>query len=115
MIDKSSKKADSWRKAPSIFLLQNEKIVPNTEEKTTTEPTTKTPKETVHTDDSATAVEVEIEEAVPKVEKEIEKTETDPVKEEKPVETPAAVEEKDVKPAAEAPAEGEKGVEVKTV
>ncbi|KAF8047671.1 hypothetical protein N665_2883s0002 [Sinapis alba] len=90
------------------------KTVPNTEEKTTTtEATTiETPKETIHADDSATAVEVEIkeDEEAPKVEKETEKTETAPVKEEKPVETPAAVEEKDVKPAAE----DEKTVEVKT-
>ncbi|KAG2312177.1 hypothetical protein Bca52824_023734 [Brassica carinata] len=86
-----------------------EKTLPNTEEKTMTE----MPKETVHTtDDSVTAVEVEIkeEEEVPKVEKEAEKTETAPVKEEKPVENPAAVEEKDVKPAAEE----KKTVEVKT-
>ncbi|KAF8108664.1 hypothetical protein N665_0105s0017 [Sinapis alba] len=86
-----------------------EKTVPNTEEKTMTE----MPKETVHTtDDSATAIEVEIkeEEEVPKVEKETEKTETAPVKEEKPVEIPAAAEEKDVKPAAEE----ETTVEVKT-
>lgn len=86
----------------------------NTEEKTTTdEPTTETPKETVHTDDSATVVEVEIkegEEEVPKVGKETEKTEIAPVPEEKPVDIPAAVEEKDVKPAEE-----EKAVEVQTV
>ncbi|CAA7054413.1 unnamed protein product [Microthlaspi erraticum] len=93
------------------FLPQVEKIVPNTEEKTTTE----TPKETIHVDDSATAVEVEIKDEVPKVEKETENTETAPVKEEKPVEIPVAVEEKEVKPAAEAPAEEEKDVEVKTV
>ncbi|CAH8310867.1 unnamed protein product [Eruca vesicaria subsp. sativa] len=85
-----------------------EKTVPNTEEKTMTE----MPKETVHTtDDSVTAVEVEIkEEEVPKVEKETEKNETVPVKEEKPVEIPAAVEEKAVKPAAQE----EKTLEVKT-
>ncbi|XP_018468812.1 plasma membrane-associated cation-binding protein 2 [Raphanus sativus] len=87
-----------------------EKTVPNTEEKTMTE----MPKETVHTttDDSVTAVEVEIkeDEEVPKVEKETETTETAPVKDKKPVEIPAAAEEKDVKPAAEE----EKTVEVKT-
>ncbi|KAF8046119.1 hypothetical protein N665_4017s0002 [Sinapis alba] len=90
------------------------KTVPNTEEKTTTtEATTiETLKETIHADDSTTAVEVEIkeDEEAPKVEKETEKNETAPVKEEKPVETPAAVEEKDVKPAAEE----EKTLEVKT-
>uniref|UniRef100_A0A1J3ERA9 Uncharacterized protein n=1 Tax=Noccaea caerulescens TaxID=107243 RepID=A0A1J3ERA9_NOCCA len=88
--------------------IEVEKIVPNTEEKTTTE----TPKETINVDDSATAVEVEIkDEELPKVEKEIENTETAPVKKEIPVEIPAAVEEKNVKPSAEE----EKDVEVKTV
>ncbi|KAJ0243209.1 Uncharacterized protein HA466_0204240 [Hirschfeldia incana] len=74
---------------------------------------TEMPKETVHTtDDSVTAVEVEIkeDEEVPKVEKESETTETAPFKDKKPVEVPAAVEEKDVKPVAEE----EKTVEVKT-
>ncbi|EFH51042.1 hypothetical protein ARALYDRAFT_490059, partial [Arabidopsis lyrata subsp. lyrata] len=77
------------------FLLQVEKIVSNTEEKTSTE----TPKEIVYADDSATAVEVEIKgEEVLKVENETEETEIAPVKEEKPVEIPAAMEEKDAKP-----------------
>ncbi|CAH8273115.1 unnamed protein product [Arabidopsis lyrata] len=72
-----------------------EKIVSNTEEKTSTE----TPKEIVYADDSATAVEVEIKgEEVLKVENETEETEIAPVKEEKPVEIPAAMEEKDAKP-----------------
>ncbi|VVB07754.1 unnamed protein product [Arabis nemorensis] len=85
-----------------------EKIVSKTEEKIATEPTAN---ETVHTDHSATVVEVEIkEDEAPEVKKEIEKTEITPVKEEKLVEIPAAVEEKEVKPAAE-----EKAVEVKTV
>ncbi|KAJ0250240.1 hypothetical protein HA466_0144120 [Hirschfeldia incana] len=65
--------------------VEAEKIVSNTEEKTTSE----TPKETVHADGSETA----------------------PVKDEKPVEIPAAVGEKDVKPTAEE----EKTGEVKTV
>ncbi|CAH2071495.1 unnamed protein product [Thlaspi arvense] len=79
-----------------------EKIVQNTEDKTTTQPTIETSKETLHADDdSTTAVEVEIKE----------ETETAPVKEDKPVEVPAAVEEKDVKSAAEE----EKTVEVQTV
>lgn len=92
------------------FLLQVEKIVSNTEEKTSTE----TPKETVYADDSATTVEVEIKgEEVPKVEKETERTEIAPVKEEKPVEIPVAV-EKAAKPATETPAE-EKPVDGKAV
>ncbi|CAL9232938.1 unnamed protein product, partial [Arabidopsis halleri] len=94
------------------FLPQVEKIVSNTEEKTSIE----TPKETVYADDSATAVEVEIKgEEVAKVETETEKTETAPVKEEKPVEIPAAVEEKDAKPATETPVEEEKPVDGKAV
>lgn len=77
------------------FFPQVEKIVSNTEEKTTTE----TPKKTVHADDSATVVEVEIKgEEVPNVENETEKTEIAPVKEEKPVVITAVVEEKDGKP-----------------
>ncbi|CAH8297021.1 unnamed protein product [Eruca vesicaria subsp. sativa] len=65
--------------------VEAEKIVPNTEEKTTNE----TPNETIQADGSETA----------------------PVKDEKPVEVPAAVGEKDFKPTAEE----EKTSEVKTV
>ncbi|AEE83151.1 hypothetical protein AT4G12580 [Arabidopsis thaliana] len=89
-----------------------EKIVSNTEEKTTTE----TPKKTVHADDSATVVEVEIKgEEVPNVENETEKTEIAPVKEEKPVVITAVVEEKDGKPAVKSPTKEEKPVDGKAV
>ncbi|VYS62434.1 unnamed protein product [Arabidopsis thaliana] len=89
-----------------------EKIVSNTEEKTTTE----TPKKTVHGDDSATVIEVEIKgEEVPKVDNETEKTEIAPVKEEKPVVITAVVGEKDAKPAVESPAKEKKPVDGKAV